>query len=319
MAYEDSFGYLPLQHSFSLTCGSITPLPSFQSAVESVETDANVDGYLYPYLVHRARSNDNGNTWEKIPKSERPALLRRLPATHRIELPDLPDDQETARYGLAGFIVHFLGFLYGRRFQFHDWWVDGRVALNRSSDHSEPREDDAAYSIDRGIATWSSWPERQRIVALNVLFLKSRAHVYELEWERFQAEYQIFDALYAIARKLKLVTKVAHRDRIPAMCQAFGIPTDQSRVDTIVRLRNDVIHEALWDGRMPGEARSPSSFSASLWLDGLSRRVTIALLGMNGEYVRSFWWSRSHFHLGIDGSPSWQRSKQLEDPKRLNP
>ena len=94
---------------------------------------------------------------------------------------------------------------------------------------------------------------------------------------------------------------------------------DQSRVDTIVRLRNDVLHEALWDGRTPGEARSPASVAASMWLDGLSRRVTLALLGLSGQYVRSFWWSRSHFHLGINGSPSSVREEARKSEGRPAP
>ena len=312
MTYQDSFGYLPVLHSFSLSCGSVTPLPVIRNAVETVEADANVDGYLYPPLLRRVTSHDRGKTWEEIPGSKRPALLHRLPATHTIELPHHAENQKVARFGLAGFIVHFLGFLCGRRLQFHDWWVDGRVALKSASDHSEPSADDAVFLLESAIPTWSAWKERQRLVALNALFLKSRTHVYELEWERFQAEYQVFDALYAVARDVGHVSEEKHRDRIPAVCKAFGIPHDPSRVDTIVRLRNDLLHEALWDGRMPGAAARPAAFYASIWLDRLSRRLTFALLGMRGQYLRGHWWSLSHSELSIEGSPSWQRASGTE-------
>jgi len=111
-----------------------------------------------------------------------------------------------------------------------------------------------------------------------------------LEWERFQAEYQVFDALYSIARDVGIVSRVPHVERIPAMCASFGLPMEATCVATIVRLRNDLLHEALWAGRMPGEARGNEAFHSSFWLDHLSSRLTLALLGINGPYVQSPWW-----------------------------
>ncbi len=290
MPYQDVFGYLPLDHSFLLSFASVTPLAELSNAVAWVEKYANKDGYLYPDIVHTRRSYDGGSTFEKVPKSERPGLLHQLPATHKLELLGHPDDQEAARYGLAGFLMHMLAFLYGYRCHFHDWWLDGRAPLKSTCDYHEPRLDDAIYCLETAAAAWSGWPDRQKTVALNSLFLKTRTYVYELEWERFQAEYQVFDALYALGRDLGYVAKVPHEERIPAVCRTYGIPIDQGRVDTIVRLRNDLLHEALWDKRMPGEARSQEAFYSSIWLDQLSRRVALAVVGVDGQYVRSAWW-----------------------------
>jgi len=290
VAYEDYFGYLPLNQPLVLSCGSITPLPELPKVIKWVEKYSNVDGYYYADAVHTRRSHDGGKTFKKVPKSTKPGLLHRLPATHKIELSTDPADQETARYGLAGFLMHMTAFLYGRRCHFYDWWLDGRMSLKSTADHDDPRLGEATHCLEEGFATWSGWPDRQRIVGLNALFLKTRTHSYELEWERFQAEYQVFDALYSIARDVGLVSRVPHVERIPAMCASFGLPMEATCVATIVRLRNDLLHEALWAGRMPGEARGNEAFHSSFWLDHLSSRLTLALLGINGPYVQSPWW-----------------------------
>jgi len=291
MAYQDVFGYLPVEESFSFSFGSVSPVQEFRSAVDWVERHANINGYLYPDVEEPYRSYDR-KTYETIPKS-RPGLIHRVPVTHRMNLRAHSDDQQAARYGLAGFLMHMLAFVYGYRCHFYDWWLDGRVRLKSSCDYHEPRLDDVVYCLETAVAKWSGWPDRQRTVALNALFLKTRSQIYESEWERFQAEYQVFDALYAIARDVGIVAKVPHPRRIPAMCNQFGIPTDRSHVDIIVRLRNDLLHEALWDERTPGEARSEQSFYSSIWLDNLCRRLGLALLGVSGAYVQSSWWGLS--------------------------
>jgi len=115
--------------------------------------------------------------------------------------------------------------------------------------------------------------------------------VYENEWELFQAEYQIVDAVFRIAHKThQLVDPKKHGERIRCLCDFFGIPSDDAKVGHIVKLRNELLHEALWDERMPGEARSPDSLYASIWLHKLTRRLLLAVLGITGTYVQSGWW-----------------------------
>jgi hypothetical protein len=291
MAYQDLFGFLPVHETLSLSFGSVTPLPDYQAAAAWVTANAHRDGHLYPPQVHQVRKTGDDAITEKIPLSERCALLHRLPASHRLELPSHPDDAESARYGLAGFVMHMAGFLYGHRCHFHDWWLDGRVSIKSRCDYSEPNLREAIYCMEQAAKTWTGWPNRQRTVGLNLLFLKMRTHIYELEWERLQAEYQVFDGIYAVARDTGLLGKVSHRERIRAVCSLFGVPVDTGRVDTIVTLRNDLLHEALWDGGMPGAARRSAPFYASIWLDHLSRRLILALLGIQAKYIQSVWWA----------------------------
>jgi len=84
--------------------------------------------------------------------------------------------------------------------------------------------------------------------------------------------------------------KTTHENRIPVLCDAFSIPCDAAYVTPIVRLRNHLLHEAIWGNRMPGEARGDEAFHSSFWLNRLCQRVTLRLLGIDGPYARSAWW-----------------------------
>ena len=198
---------------------------------------------------------------------------------------------EAARYADAGFPVHLLGFLCGMRCQFYDWWIDGRYWPAIDTDHAAPRVEVLAQVIGRMYDRWRTFGAQQRLVAINALFLQSRTRVYENEWELYQAEYQIFDAVFAVARDTGQVPNPpTHGDRIRAMCDHYGIPWEKDKAAFLVQLRNNLIHEALWDGRMPGEARSPESLRASWCLHKLSRRAMLSVLGITGPYVQSAWW-----------------------------
>jgi hypothetical protein len=127
-----------------------------------------------------------------------------------------------------------------------------------------------------------------------------------MEWERFQAAYQVADAIFALGRRLGRYPKsvgATHIRRIPDFCTHFGMQSDDEIVESVVRLRNDLLHEALWDGTMPGHAHSDTSFRATLWLEHFSRRAFLRICGFDGSYVRSPWWGMGSYMFDI-GLPS---------------
>ncbi|NTU41522.1 MAG: hypothetical protein HGA78_00400 [Nitrospirales bacterium] len=171
------------------------------------------------------------------------------------------------------------------------------------ADHSFPEIHKAEKAINTAASVWQEWETRQQLVTLNILYLHNRTDTYEMEWERFQAEYQIFDAVFALARdtnKNISKQKYSHSDRLKALCDHYGIAADENRFSTIVRLRNDLIHEVIWDNRMPGEARSSESFYASYWLHKYTRRALLAVLGLKGPYVHYPWWSKDRCSFDIE-------------------
>ena len=286
LLYTDEFGYIPVEERIEWTGGSIEPAPSFAEAVSWMEQEANRDGYLYPPIVH-TRSLDVDGSSSKVPNSERPALLHRLPPTHLVNL-DADGDEHSLRRGLAGFVVHFTGFLYGYRCQFFDWWVDGRVPLRPHNDYISLRPSDATLCLTRAVETWLSWSERDRMVANNVLFLHGRTTCYEWDWERFQAEYQVLDGAFSLVKTRFSRKQIPHKERIKVLCAEFGLLMDEERIDRIVRMRNELIHEALWGGASPLEAQGEPL--APVWLHNFNARLLLAIFGIRAQYTASAWW-----------------------------
>lgn len=128
--YTDRFGYLPRQFTAEWNEGTVEPAPEFDGAQEWVEENKTRDNFLYPRHYWEA----HGRTGP--PRSLRDVLMFRLPVTHTIQMPDAEEDRQAQRKGLAGFVMHFLGFLFGYLCQFEDWWVDRRVQMRSDTDAS---------------------------------------------------------------------------------------------------------------------------------------------------------------------------------------
>lgn len=287
---EDHFGYLPVKRMFEFEGGTVEPHAAFDAATAWMSKYAFGDGYLYPPLQARSVAVADGFLEVPVNEAGRPCLLHRLPVTHTIHLPGYEKTQEDGRYEIAGFVMHFLAFLFGYRCHFFDWWLDGRVPTRSTADHITSWHRQNNRALRDAVSAWSKWEKRQQTVAINVLYLHSRAPQYEWPWERLQAEYQTFDAVYAIALAQAVVVNVSHKKRFAAMCDALNLAFDKDKVDAIVDLRNDLIHEVIWDGRMPGEARSDASWRAAPWIHDLTKRAFLALCGVTGEYTSSPWW-----------------------------
>lgn len=284
MVYIDNFGYLPVEEKIEWQEGQIEPPSHFHNARAWMDKFANRDGYLYPPLIHTRTLHRDGKS-SKVPNSGRPALLHQLPATHVMRLD--PMKEADPRSGIAGFLMHFAGFLYGHRCQFVDWWVDGRIPLRAQTDrHVRPA--DATLCFTRAIEKWKAWTQRERILATNALYLHCRTPCYEWPWERFQAEYQIIDCLFALAKPTISSKAISHSGRIEALCKEFGLAFKPNLVKQIVAARNELIHEALWGGANPLESKG--EYPLPLIVHNLTSRLLLAIVGVGGSYIGSAWW-----------------------------
>ena len=278
--------------------GTIEPLASLKSGIEGLSSITNPDGFIYPPVQHTVLESLSGLS-EQVPGSDRCAFLYQLPATHQLVLID-EDDEKTQRLGDAGFLVHLFGRFYGWRCQFHDWWIDGRCKGSSDADHLAPRQAQAEACLRASLIRFRSWGAMPKMVAINAMYLHGRIWTYESEWERFQAAYQVTDAVYALARDTGILASrqfVSHADRISVLCDDLGLFYDEERVRYVVDLRNALLHQALWVGGMPGHA-SPDdrSFYATIWLENFSRRALYSVCGLGGDYISSSWSKlTSHF------------------------
>lgn len=294
--YTDKFGFIPERLDLLWSEGQVRTIVEPSEALAWIEQYANTDGYLYPPLMHWRRGDpkDPEGESEKIEATERPALLHHLPATHELCLTRAPDEPGAFRLREGGFVVHFLGFLHGRRCQFWDWWVDGRVLTTRHNDYISLRPDVTSLCLERAFQRWATWPPRDQNVLTNALFLHNRAPMYEWDWERFQAEYQVLDAFYALAHRQFGVQAPRHATRIKALCDHFDLHRNESMIEEIVRLRNALVHEALWSDQMPTSAPA-GTFHLPFWLHRFNQRLGLALLGIENDYVRTKWQSGGQF------------------------
>ena len=235
--YKDKFGYLPFPFNLQFSGGRVTALPSLSKAIQIMKRRMHPNLYIYPTAKQK--------------RIRRPGSFHRLPLTHSIELDKAFASQEQARYEDAGFVMHLLGFLYGHRCHFHGWWVDGKVLFPEEIDHPIPTTHQTENIITRSLETWQTFGDRQRVAAINILFLHTRSQVYDAEYERFSCGYQVLDAVYALAHPKEGASQAPHGERLRNLCKEFEIPFEDGLAKKIVDLRNDLLHESIWDARMP--------------------------------------------------------------------
>lgn len=281
IAVRDRFGFLPFESNIEFEGGSISPVSNYDEIRASVKEHTYDDGFLYPHLTERVRELD-GKTETKWP----PSLTYQISASHELRLSS-DGTLEDLRKGPSGFIIHLLAYLFGVRLQFHDRWVDGRMPI-RSTHNIHVTKTGAEDFLSHCYQIWRKWPERKQKLISNLLFMHSRAPSYEWDWERFMIEYMVVDGCWKLFEYVGK-KKPGHGDQIKILCEKWGIPADVARIDRIVKLRNDLFHETLWDQSQPCTGVSNEAFLQAYNLRRLNQRLIPALLGYNNSYVRTSW------------------------------
>jgi hypothetical protein len=284
----DRIGFLDVPMSFTFDGGSLTICPDFDAAKSWVNKNVNQDGFIYPPIVRNVRiyPSSGKKTW--LPKTKRPALLHRMPPSHDLALKGARDIQKS-RLGLSGFVTHCFGFLFGTRLQYCDWWLEGRIPIKSTSNVYVDRKTAESF-VSKAIATWKNFDRRNKRVVSNVLYLYAKSGSLEWDWERFQMEYTVFDACHALLMRGRSVGFSPHRRRFKTVCQSQGLKYNGKLVRKFVKLRNDLLHEALWDGGQINTARGSAAFMASYHLRRFNHRLITAILTGRTEYTSSPWW-----------------------------
>lgn len=285
----DRFGLLLHSSPFMVGDLAVAPLPVYAEAVAWLEKHQHRDGYLYP-PPSRTMELDRRTLRPRveIPNTQRPAFLWKLPASHSVTT-DAAVDQVTFRRDTGLFVLSLIAYLFGTRLQFHDWWVDARVATKPQANLWDLAV--VTPFLTTAYRTWRSWPEPDRIAMAGLLAMHARVPGYEWVWERFTFEYMVFDSLYSLAAtRMSQAGAVGHGKRMARVCEHFGIPTDTTKIRKIVALRNDLFHEVTFGSDPPGFSGHGDVFILPFDLRALNRRVIAALLGWDTPFVRSPWW-----------------------------
>lgn len=233
-----------------------------------------------------------------IPKSDIPALLFSLPASHSLHI-DNPLEKGNPRIGDAGLLVHLLAFFFGTRLQFWDWHFDGRVPIRRVTKFVHA-SDVTSNFVSHIYQQWKKLPDHLRTRYINILYMHGKVRSCEWEWDAFLYQYMVSDAIhkfYELSGNQKIRK---HRDRLRSLCEHYGVPHEKDQLDTICTLRNDLFHEALWGGTTPGFQQG-SSYLAVKWLERLNSRLIVAMLDYSNDYTKSGWWFFGWEHFGRPG------------------
>jgi hypothetical protein len=284
-------GFLQERVTFTFEPGEITPIEDFDAAREWVNRSKHKDGFLYPPEV--IQRLDDGTD---VANSRRPAHLYHVPASHSLTC-DLPVNSEDRHRTDASVIMQLIAYLFETWLQFDDWWFDARVPMRLPGLGASKTTTE--LFVSQSFAKWAVWPEMTKRRFVSALFMFNRAPSYEWDWEHFSAQYTVFDALYRTAVETDLIAEAkSHSERIRAFCNGLGLADSPEWVQEFVRLRNDLLHEAIWDGGLPGSAGGESAYMCQHHLRRLNQRAIPAIFGFSNEFVSSTWWSRSRTNFG---------------------
>lgn len=295
----DYFGFLNERLCFEFDGGSVDTRDDFVKARKWINAQTNRDGYLYPSISYSAKKDIRSDKWKRIPKTNRPARFFHIPPSHILKLKN-PDDQRTNRYGLAGFVVQSLAFLYGTKLQFSNWFIEGRVPTKTQTINLSLSATHVVTFFSRAVPSWSAYSANNKKRMINLLFVHSIAGAVEWDWQRFQLEYMVTDACYGIASETHGCQAKKHEERLNALSDTFGLAKEPSLFKLIVRLRNDLFHETLWDGGRIFTSPTTDSFYAPLHLRRFNHRLITAMLCGQGRYTKTRWTSIGTYAYFID-------------------
>jgi hypothetical protein len=288
---ELTFGFLegcfrPIRFDF----GVLEPLYERAQVEEMATLSFNSDGFIYPPMMrsYRGWPDEPVGSGDMVPGSERPASAFRTIATHKLTWSGPPLDK--ARY-LPSIAIQLLGNWHGATLQFADWWSFRRLRWKVSKPFVGPEtEHDEGFVTAMRNAESLSVDNTKRLVSL--LSLLNSIITIRPYWEAFAWAYTCVDAAWRILTDQKAVATqgtVSHADRIRVLCTNLGIAFDEQTIKRAVRLRNDLLHEARWDGAPPGEQTSHEAFQSTYELHRLATRLVLFILGVDCEFRTTPW------------------------------
>lgn len=296
---KDSFGFLFEKLQFSFEGGSVSTREDFVKARKWINSQTNKDGYLYPSTSYTVTKNIKSNKWRRIPKTSRPAKFFHIPPSHYITLTS-PQSERDNRYGLSGFVVESLAFLFGTKLQFWDWFIEGRIPTKTQTINIALSPSDVEAFFQHAVPTWQAFDSDNKKRMSNLLFVHSVAGAVEWDWQRFMLEYMVTDACYRIAESTNRCRERKHLHRLNALCDTFGLKKDEDWFELFGRLRNDLFHETLWDGGRIFGAQGSGSFYAPLHLRRFNHRLVTAILCGPGQYTKSGWTSLRTYGFSVN-------------------
>lgn len=277
MPVTRNFGFLPLPIAFKNSLVEISPLETLTASVESVNKSTRVkDGWFYPQI--------DG------PRGLSPKPVFVLPMTHELTLPSMSPAHTDADQ-LSEYLIATVGFMHGILL-IPDGWVHlSRVKVDATRTYDYWLRDSARQRVFcAAIDFWQRYPsQRHRMFGVMHWHCMSLSYIHD--YEIFAWQYTVFDACWHLHNSITSTgARVRHEQRVGELAKAYQlkIPTAWNEGKELVRVRNELFHEARWGDQSIGFAAKPSSDEYLISsLIAFNTRVILAILGESGPYVRS--------------------------------
>lgn len=287
------FGFF--SNSNRLTVGPylIVPLDDFAERKKSILKLAR-EGVIYPPTVHQATLNVSTSESRILPDTDEPAFLFRPIMSHRISRSDGQKiHMEKFRDGEGGLIIQLLALLHRTRLQFEGWYLDGKFRIK----YYRPAVftlRDLEINLTSALALWGEWNSSIQARYITAIYHHNRCNSLTWDWERFFWNYTVIETCWKIHQALREPKGTTrHSDRFGILLEHYGLSRENEWEDRIVALRNELVHEGLWDGGLPGSGNVRSdqidAYDCSDSFHGLMDRLLLAMLEVADTFTKHSW------------------------------
>lgn len=282
------FGYLPVRLDLQTSTFSISSLDSLDQSIAVVSKSPRLkNGWLWP-------PTQSGRGFEPQPRFG-------VPLTHELTLLNaVPSDVDA----LAEYLITALGFLHGIVLIPEGWGHMTRVNVDAEQMRDYLLQDSARLRVlSSAMAFWQQHPSLRHHL-FGLMYWHSAASAFPRDYEQFAWHYSVLDACWLLHARLHgLPERGGHAERIKRLADAYQLkipgPWDDGRA--IVKIRNDLVHEASWGGQPIGFSPGPRiGYGANSHGGGpmheiplvgtlvaFTTRAILAILGESGTYVHS--------------------------------
>lgn len=271
------FGWLPETKTYATSEFSISQANTYGESVANVMQSSQIDssGWFHPPIT------------EGPPARAEPAF--QLPSTHVLRI----DDDIAGEMRLSSFVILVLGLLKGLRLVPEAWAHFYRVPTRPHQLTDFYVTDDAVSRVlTLAIDFWRRSDHAVRRLAAGAFHWHSFGATYLHSFEVFSAQYTVLDTCWRIYQHETNAKSASHAARVENLAAVFGVPLPawaivHNGASDLSKLRNALLHEALWAGEPIGFAHPATYKNLHRDLHALNSRFLLALLGERGRYVTS--------------------------------
>jgi len=269
---EIKFGYLLNSSELKVGAVRIKPLPEFDRIVDGYKDYCeNGDGWFYPPLTKT--------------QPKRTSQYFKLMPTHSAETTDMASDDHYIRYLILAY-----GFMYGVYLLPENYLYFNRTPYElRKLNHLVALPGDIELGMCKMSEIYlnSNFYRRKRLFSVVHWFLLSQT--YRMKWEFFENQYKVIDCIYGLT--FENMNKIPHSNRPVKLAEKYEIEVpdwaiiEDDKTSRLSRIRNELIHEAMFDGEPIGYALPKENFK--LEFAAFNLKLICGLMGLNTPFMKT--------------------------------